>query len=267
MFEKLSQLNRHVEIELLLKEERLDHERHASLVSKPAELVQQLYEAYALQGHEHLHAVADKIGKLCAVDVESIRQHLVSKWLLSEGRSEAKEAVAKPAAGLTLSSVLDDSADVDASHLATEGHDTTQDDASIRKTIFMLRHGDRNRAVTFLLKVLFADTAQKIKNVAKFRSIHVLFAIASAAEVAHVAGRSLADVHAHVTAITYLYRLEDFHVKLSVKEFVSNNKEALVSLHIFFRFQIFTIHCYRFGRCGAITGTVWRFYTISCHGI
>ena len=220
MHERLASLHRSTSIELLLRDSHLALSNLPALLAAPLELVTALYEQYASQCEISLHEAAEHIGRLCSVDVDGVRQHLVSKWLLSE-RADARTA--KLAAPLSLTSALDDS--IDADH---HNHNDKHDDA-VRKTVFLLRRGERSAAIGFLLKVVFADAAQKIKSVARFRAVQALFAIAAAEEVLRLAGRTKAELRAHVLAVAYVFQLESFRIAQSVREFAACNKEALVS--------------------------------------
>ena len=196
--ERLASLHRSTSIELLLRDGNMLLPNLATLLHKPQELVRELYERFAPQCLAALHEAADSIGRLCSVDVEAVRQHLVSKWLLSE---QAEQPVVPPAAALSLTSALDDS--MEGEHRHARAGDLLHDDA-VRKTVFLLRRGERSSATTFLLKVVFADASQKIKSVARFRAFQALFALASTDEVLRLSGRTAAELRVHVLAVTYV---------------------------------------------------------------
>ncbi|KAL1915878.1 uncharacterized protein VTP21DRAFT_6266 [Calcarisporiella thermophila] len=188
------------------------------LVSQPLELICQLYARKSEQAlieadSIDLHSLANDISKRHNLEIDKIRQYLLTIWLTQElDISDKEKGMALPSMRIQLQ----------------KGSSSAQEISLQMRILYLLRCESIETSVRLLLKFAYQPShksSQKITTLARIRSIGVLLQLASPQEIGRV--QKYSEVRTYMQMLLYLADFEELEIPLSLKEFINCNKDAL----------------------------------------
>ncbi|XP_078352521.1 kinetochore-associated protein 1-like isoform X2 [Oculina patagonica] len=211
-YSRLLELCRGVATEHVLQKYNIADPAIASLTSKPAKLVCQLYEDYGARepGTAHqppdIHKATEEIANVNNTKIEKIRLHLIEKWLPSSAHASGGDTeFATPA--------------------SEENSENEEDEQNLRRVIYIMQSSDQQTAVRFLLNL--ASKTGSPSN-CRLRALRALFAIAPGEFIEKLCNTSVSVIRQQMQALVCLAELEGLHIQQSASAFDKCNKEGLV---------------------------------------
>lgn len=209
---RLLELCRGVATEHVLHKYNIVDPSIASLTSKPAKLVCQLYEKYGARepGTAHLppdiHKTAEEVASVNNTKIEKIRLYLIEKWLPSSAETSGDTELITP--------------------VSEENNENEEDEQNLKRVIYIMESSsDRPTAVTFLLNLANKTGSS---STCRLRALRTLFAIAPGEFIEKLCKTSISVIRQQMQALVCLAELEGLHIQQSASAFDKCNKEGLV---------------------------------------
>ncbi|RMX40569.1 hypothetical protein pdam_00016563, partial [Pocillopora damicornis] len=206
---RLLELCRGVATEHVLHKYNIVDPSIASLTSKPAKLVCQLYEKYGARepGTAHLppdiHKTAEEVASVNNTKIEKIRLYLIEKWLPSSAETSGDTELITPVS-----------------------EENEEDEQNLKRVIYIMESSsDRPTTVTFLLNLANKTGSS---STCRLRALRTLFAIAPGEFIEKLCKTSVSVIRQQMQALVCLAELEGLHIQQSASAFDKCNKEGLV---------------------------------------
>lgn len=253
MQEKLSKIYNKTLTEWELQENGYSTATTRALLSRPAELIPQLYQEFLLApaldaaSVEKLQVVADGIAERYSLPCDELQREVVQKWLIScddgpDGGGPSTKSAASAltsstsnggsGAVLSLAGLLDD--DEDSSSGGGSGADGSSSpfadadlDANLNRAVALLRRSPPATAVKYLLHFAYVEESVKITPRAQLRAFQALFIIAPTTLICEIADRTVEVLRAHLLSLCYVMKLEELGLNHTPASFTESSKAGL----------------------------------------
>ncbi|XP_068231319.1 kinetochore-associated protein 1 [Palaemon carinicauda] len=222
-FASVSSRYQQLALEHALHKYNLAEPKYLALTRTPMELIFALYQHSSLGSLATLstHSMPDING--CVSDIcttaglrqVAIQLDLLEKWLPP---SEASEVGSGEETVANFKIAFDPVA---------SSEDTSPDDVSLSRVIYLLRYCPQEEAVSYLLnRALTGDTSVSASH--RLRALRCLLAIADEKTIQKCSGKSISFIRTFLQTVTYVSRLESLGHATSVEQFNAMDKVALV---------------------------------------
>ena len=188
-------------------------------ITDATELITKLYLEKSLEGLEknigdefNLHGIVEDIAKRYNLDIEAIRENLVSTWLVQTVRfSESDCAKYLPSFRLQMKT----------------GSCFKNEHLIKVRVIYILESQSIEKSISFLLEIVYSQDS-KISTLSRVRSLGILLEIAKPSEIDEFIDVSYSDLTYLMQVLLYLADFEELRIIQTLKDFETCDKESLV---------------------------------------
>ncbi|XP_072031588.1 kinetochore-associated protein 1-like [Amphiura filiformis] len=222
LHQKLSTVYRAVATEQILYKHQLASQKLLAMVETPAKLIFTLYEHPSVQQRKlgkqqdlpDIHAAAAEISEVNNLDVGKIWMRLVE--MLLPHPSASKQADDDVTLNMNISLVSVD----ESSH--------TEEEASMKRVIYVLQAGDVEINAKFLMNFAFKSGSTGITNACRVRALRCLFTLHDAEKIEKLADKPVGQIREYMKNLLYLCKLSHLNISMDLDAFIKVDKEGLV---------------------------------------